>query len=37
VVEAKGADIAGIVVDGSSKTKADEYYEDLEKQAAEVF
>jgi hypothetical protein len=36
-VEAKGADIAGIVIDGSSKTKADEAYEDLEKQAAEVF
>jgi len=37
VVESKGADISGIVVDGSSKTKADESYEDLQKQAEEVF
>jgi len=37
VVESKGADIAGIVVDGSSKTKADEAYEDVVKQAEEVF
>ena len=35
--ESKGADIAGIVVDGSSKTKADEAYEDVVKQAEEVF